>query len=239
MTLDSNSPWMIAQGAQPTIPTFNEEDLGNLCAMWIREPQLFRRAMPHLDSVHFMPSWRFEYIFTVLCIAERQYGRWTESILIELIRQQAQARAEPLMPGHLEQLTSQAEGGFVHDAIASGPLSATEMEHAAQLQNRFLVEKTVFQPLRNFVNPGRMGLGQRPENVDEFLDVVVQQQRRLQVHSMPDVQSVQDMWQAHEQQLEQFRGRRMVGLETGLSSLDQHLMGLRGVSLLGAAPGGA
>ncbi|MCA8994950.1 MAG: AAA family ATPase [Planctomycetaceae bacterium] len=237
MTLDPNSPWAIAQGAQPTVPAISHRDVGQLCSYWIRNRALFQQVRPLLTEIHFGPLIQFQFVFTALCVAERQYGTWNERILCDIITDQAVSTSETLLEGQLELLTSPFEGGFIHDAVTAGQLSHVEMDHAVQLQERFLREKTVYLPLRNYVNPSRVGNQTRPDNVSEFLESLVRQESSISSLVATNPRSVLDLWGDHEDRLDQLRGRHMVGLETGLPTLDRSLLGLRGVTLLGAAPG--
>jgi replicative DNA helicase len=49
--------------------------------------------------------------------------------------------------------------------------------------------------------------------------------------------SIEHEWASHEEQLARFRGRQLVGLKTGIDSLDNRTLGLRGLGALGAGAG--
>lgn len=53
----------------------------------------------------------------------------------------------------------------------------------------------------------------------------------------PNTPTLADVWEAHDEWLEQFRGRGIVGLTTGMPELDRRTLGLRGLCFVGAGPG--
>ena len=233
------TPMELARRAPATVSIIMPNDFSKILQAWIRDPTMFRRVDPHLKHEHFLDRQvPCRVIWRALQQAQREFGSWDYEILVRIVNEWDSYESVVLLPEQLELLTRSGEGGLIYDACHAGPLSAPERAHAEQLQQRFLEEASIFAPLRAFANPGRChSRDVRPENVQEFIESLNRQLGQNASLSAPPLRSASELWEPHEAQLQQFRGRRMIGLETGMQLLDRLTLGLRGVTLLGAAPG--
>ena len=232
----SNDVPLLERQVSPTVAMVSQEDTTLLAGAWLQSSELFREARRVLQHHVFTPNEIvIGLIWSALCIADDGYEAVTRDMLISLIEEQLHNQVVPFSPATVERITRRGEGGFVHDALAQ-PLAASDLARAREIQRHLLVERTILAPLRQYCNPGTIPLGFRPENITEFLNEIQQQQKRIESATAHQIQTVADCWDEHEARLEQFRGRRSVGLETGFTQLDQKTLGLRGVTVLGARP---
>lgn len=221
----------------PTTPLMSCDEVRWLSECWVRSPSLYAGVRDHLRAdAHFRYNTLSALVFEVLGLALHRYGEWNLDVLSQLLVETAQTNPLFQTSASLDQLIRRSPGGFLWDAFAKGPLSALEMQNAEQAQERFLREQTVFLPLRNFANPSRNPSG-RPEVLRPFIEALLAQDERISRRPSQILAPIGQCWTRHEEQLERFRGRSLVGLETGFRPIDQRLLGLRGVTLLGAGPG--
>ncbi len=236
MTRPVDSLWEMASRPPVTVPRFSVSDTQQLCKYWIRDPQLFLLARPLIHTNCFDMDSQSEAVFTSMCLAYDRFGAWDYDLLCRLIEEIAPGF--PLITSTiLGFLTQRGSGGYIYDALARGPLTHTERLSAMNLQERFFRARTVINPLRRVLHPSQHGINQDPESVLQLLETALEQERRISSQQAPPLCSLAQQWSRHEEQLERFRGRSLVGLETGFRPIDQRLLGLRGVTLLGAGPG--
>ncbi len=96
-------------------------------------------------------------------------------------------------------------------------------QHAKSLLKRFLEERTAFEPLRKFLREIESGEG-TPEQLGAILD---ETQSRIKAVSALDEKpliSFGEEWVEHNKRLQQFHGKKMIGLKTGLKELDDRTL---------------
>lgn len=236
MTRPVDSLLEMASRPPVTVTRISNDDIRNLVHYWIRDQQLFLLARPLIDEDCFEMATQYEAVFTSLCLTHDRFGTWDCDLLCRHIEEVAPGF--PLLNGGmLGDLTQRGPGGYVYNALARGPLSHTERLSATTLQERFIRARTVINPLRRVLHPTQHGINRDPESVRQLLETALEQERRISSQQTPPVRSLAQQWSRHEEQLERFRGRSLVGFETGFRPIDQRLLGLRGVTLLGAGPG--
>lgn len=236
MTRPIDSLMEMASRPPVTVPRFSNRDTEQLGAYWIRDTQLFRLARPLIHDTCFEMDSQLEAVFTSMCLAYDRFGAWDCDLLCRLIEENASGFLLHNV-GMLGQLTQRGPGGYVYDALSRGPLSQPERLSAMNLQERFFRSRTVIKPLRRVLHPNQYGNNQDPESVLQLLEAALEQERRISSHQRHPLCPLAQQWTRHEEQLDRLRGRSLIGLETGFRPIDQRLLGLRGVILLGAGPG--
>jgi replicative DNA helicase len=127
------------------------------------------------------------------------------------------------------------EGGFIDEAFAVKKADLSN-ELGRTLLRRFLLEANVVQPLEELLL-GCNRNGQVPENLPEVLELALERVRKLEGIQTKSVKTFEEEWEDHEVRLKYYRGKKLIGLKTGLAELDRRTLGLRGLFILGARPG--
>ena len=110
--------------------------------------------------------------------------------------------------------------------------------HGHELLRRFLIERTVVRPLYRQLSPQFGPTDQWMPDLEGLLTIALRQTAQIERHGQPQTQirAVGAERQEHEQWLQLRRGRQRLGLRTGFQQLDERLSGLRGLTVMAAAP---
>jgi len=113
------------------------------------------------------------------------------------------------------------------------------IELARRNLQKFAHERAIIIPLREYVQPGR-GYGVPTDESFATMHEVLAQKRERIAEIMTGGTggtSLRERLPHIRAKLDQTRGRRLIGLETGMAELDRRLLGIRGLSVIGAMPG--
>jgi len=125
--------------------------------------------------------------------------------------------------------------GRVAAAFALDP-NELQIDDARALLMQWFNEFEVVGELEQIVHDLGNG-GSVPANLEEIVGHLIQRSHDLQNVTDSAITTMADDWDEHQQRLEQFRGKELIGLRTGLPQLDQRTLGLRGLMFLCAQPG--
>lgn len=224
------------------VPPLSDEDKDSLIINFLRSPEFFETAITHLKTEHFD-----EFEEPVPCLItgaihdvyEKQKLTPKDQAFPAAVRHEITTFRDSSDEYH-EELKLAAkkallEGGLFRRAVAAKQ-NKVNPQFARSLLKRFLQERTVFEPLRKLVREFQSG-GGTPEHLAAILE---ETQSRLQAVSALDEKpllSFGEEWGEHNKRLQQFHGKKMIGLKTGLKELDDRTLGLRGVTIFAAKPG--
>lgn len=133
----------------------------------------------------------------------------------------------------VEELAS--EGGFIDEAFNMDKADLSD-DLGRSLLGRLLYEVDLVEPLYTLLATCRTN-EQVPANLADVLDKLLERARKQESIDAKNVKTFQEEWEEHETRLKHYRGRKMVGIKTGLTELDRRTLGLRGLFIFGAKPG--
>lgn len=141
-----------------------------------------------------------------------------------------------LPPQTLEVIYHPSPDGLLYSMAnpPSGMITPPNLALARQILKKFIDEREVIFPLRRvFIQ----ALGAVPL-IEDFLERATRKLKESDALLAPPIAALGQLDDAHETMLDNTtRGRQLVGLSTELTELDRRLLGLRGVTILGAGPG--
>lgn len=126
-------------------------------------------------------------------------------------------------------------GGFIDEAYAAAKADLSD-ERGHALLKRFLYEVTVVHPLEKLFQECSY-FHQIPANLPEVVEKIHERLRKQEGIDTKAVNTFAEEWDEHEARLKHYRGKKMIGLKTGLPELDRRTLGLRGLFVFGAKPG--
>ena len=219
-------------------PSLSEAQKDELFVHMIRRPGVFDEAIGRMpksllkgeDDKYRVLLWACHKVAE--CSTLKPGDKKFKRLLRDQVRVIGKAQA------HDEVLSEAAEAiakedGFLDEAYAvdQGELSD---ELARSLLKRYLSELLVIGPLRQLLADCGEDV---PKNLPAVLDQLLSRTRQLDGIDAKPVRSLGEEWDEHTTRLNQFRGRTMIGLKTGLPELDRRTLGLRGLFVFGAKPG--
>lgn len=83
----------------------------------------------------------------------------------------------------------------------------------------------------------RASISKPPQNAGDSLEKLQRDLQKLDTLDLNKVQTFGQRREAHEAWLQQFRGKKLIGLKTNMPELDRRTRGLRGLFIIGAKPG--
>lgn len=114
------------------------------------------------------------------------------------------------------------------------PFAKLDRKRGQALLQRCLMEKYWGRLASDIVESSN--IGRVPADPDAFAAEFQRRAMEISGLTAPTVGTVGEQWKEHEAQLDKYRGRHFVGLQTGLAVLDERTLGLRGVGTLGSPP---
>lgn len=191
-------PALLAQRPQPTEAEITPSAVEWMFVCFSHDRSFFDDARGLIQEVHFLPHEEsLKYLWRVLCLVIPQYGGVTYEGLrftYEQILQQDPNMT--LNQRQLEIIFHYGAEGLLYSVANPPPgmISAPNVAMARSLFRKFLMERSVIQPLRRVLQPGFAG--GVPSNLGSFLQVVEQQHARLSaLDSLPVASVVPDMTQ--------------------------------------------
>jgi hypothetical protein len=210
-----------------------------LLAHLLRLPELFELALGQLTVQHFDDVERQLQLVWGCAVDLRKNlgpafpGAPEEAYNLIGVRASAFAESFPMdVPSVTLESLLDAKGllNWMFQGLKAEELNAA---YGRDLLVRFLRERTVVAPLREYLR--EVGTNQ-PSNLADVLADLQQREADLRRLAGGAGASLEAGWSAYKQRREQHLGRDLVGLRTGLKRLDEHTLGLRGLTLLGAGP---
>jgi len=101
------------------------------------------------------------------------------------------------------------------------------------LLRRFLMKRAAYDRATAILEKGKGGPG---EAFADVMETTLSLTRRIEAIGAAPARTLGEEWAEHTRRLEAHRGRRLIGLQTGLGTLDERTLGLRGLTVLGAMP---
>lgn len=206
----------------------------------IRLPGLFDQALGLLPK-HLMKDEAEEHQLILLAchrLAKQSGVKPDEKKFKRLLKEEVRRIGQE--ESHDEVLADAAgelvgEGGFI-DAAFEEDVAGLSESLARSLLKRYLYELEMILPLQKLLSDCGSN-DQLPANLPEVLAQLQERARKLEGIDAKSVKTFGEEWGEHEARLKQFRGRKMIGLRTGLAELDRRTLGLRGLFIVGAKPG--
>ena len=224
------------------VPPLSDEDKDSLIINFLRSPEFFETAITKLkaeffeqtgDEGHCIIAVAIRDVYEAMKLTPSDHAfRLAVESKITTLRDQFGDEEEDWKEAAEEVL---AKGGLFRRAYAANE-HKVDPQHAKSLLKRFLLKRTVFEPLRKLSLEFQSG-GGTPEHLAAILE---ETQSRLQAVSALDEKpllSFGEEWAEHNKRLQQFHGKKLIGLKTGLKELDDRTLGLRGVTIFAAKPG--
>ena len=224
------------------VPPLSDEDKDSLIINFLRSPEFFETAITKLkaeffeqtgDEGHCIIAVAIRDVYEAMKLTPSDHAfRLAVESKITTLRDQFGDEEEDWKEAAEEVL---AKGGLFRRAYEANE-HKVDPQHAKSLLKRFLLKRTVFEPLRKLSLEFQSG-GGTPEHLAAILE---ETQSRLQAVSALDEKpllSFGEEWAEHNKRLQQFHGKKLIGLKTGLKELDDRTLGLRGVTIFAAKPG--
>ena len=126
---------------------------------------------------------------------------------------------------------TESSNGFLPWAF-SVPPEQLVVDRGRKLLQRFLKERAIHELFAFASLAGRV-----PKNPTVLLEECARRLQQYENLGQPPARSLSDEWANHKRQQEQFRGRELIGLKTGMDELDKRTLGVRDIMVLGAMPG--
>jgi hypothetical protein len=121
--------------------------------------------------------------------------------------------------------------GFLSWAFGLKP-DVLNAQRGRKLLRRFLQERVIREVFAQAF--GRRAVPKQPI---AMLEECIRRLQQYESLGQPSTGSVSDEWEAYQKRQRQYLGRDLIGLKTGLPTLDERTLGLRGFILFGAMPG--
>ena len=223
------------QEPPPLLHKLTTEQIDYTLANLLRDPGLFDLARQHLRPTDFSPASEMRYALVwaaALRAAERNGGT---------LPQQATERC---IAGELVALLATARGTVTPEAAEGAEkllawlfqFQASDLNPSfyRELLQDLILERTVIRDLNKTVTQAR-DIG-RPGDLPDKLEQAASRIREVRLLGVKAAQNLRDDWPEFQTRLQAYRGREFLGLRTGLAQLDERMLGLRGLILLGAMP---
>jgi replicative DNA helicase len=222
-------------------PRMSLGEVEDLVVHIARNPSVFAEARRFIQPEHFNNSLELEFKVFVRILFElapkypesippylavyHAAGKWAAQGMRDEDKPRLLARPEDVEPG--EQV------GIIYHAYNVVPENLISARFGLDLLRAFLLERSAFDEARALVELGRGGAPQ-----DFRVRLAAIQQRTEIIHSIgaEPARTLGEEWAEHTRRLEAHRGRRLIGLETGIEPLDERTLGIRGLCVLGAMP---
>ncbi|MHC2068159.1 DnaB-like helicase C-terminal domain-containing protein [Bremerella sp. T1] len=212
-------------------PTIQFEDLNLLFKHFLCDPSFFAEARPHVLEHYF-----HDHEVAVRCVwmamCSRYPAPFTVEGIVSAIHEYRSSQPQIMISPDVYNLLT-GPHNRVGEWLAT-PRESLDIGRARTVLKRFLYQRSVFLPTRQYV--GSHGPNLAPADIVPFLQHAIEQSHSIETLFSPPPRTMGDIWDEHESRLAITRGRDLVGLQTGLTKLDEKLLGLRGLTLLGAMP---
>jgi replicative DNA helicase len=221
-------------------PVLNLEQKEALLAHLLRIPALFELAQGRLAVEHFDNAAEGQLLLVWACALElaKKHG---PSFLasFETARNLLEIEVKAYLDGHPGDVQPETVHGvydaggllpWIFDDTKPKELAA---DYGRDLLRRFLNERWVCQPLQDYMRDIH---DKTPVNLPEVLKEIQERHATLQQLAGGSTRCLEDDWEAYKERRTKYLGQTVIGLRTGMSRLDQHTLGLRGLILLGAGP---
>ncbi len=222
------------------MPALTEEQKDELFVHLIRRPNLFDEALGRMPKALLKDE---DDKYLVLLAACHQVAKGSalkpgdkkfKRLLRDEVRVIGKAQAHDELVAEAAEAIAK-EDGFLDEAFAVNKAELSD-ELALSLLKRYLNELQVIGPLKKLL--AECGGNQElPKNLPDVLEQLLTRTRQLEGIDAKPVRAFGEEWDEHTARLDQFRGRKMIGLKTGLPELDRRTLGLRGLFIFGAKPG--
>jgi len=224
-----------AEGFISHAPGLNDGEAIELMLHLLRIPHLRATAVDSIHPTMFHPTRQAELVVLFESIATVCVGE--EPLSFQALRSEIDRRGEipnVLVDVEREWLMNPSTGFLARaQRIPAGDLSK---ERGLELLGRFIIQKGIAERFRFALNSCLEGY--YPAALKEYCEQGLECFARVdQFNTGSDIVPVGEELAEHDQRLRQVRGRELVGLRTGLRSLDDKLLGLRGLTVLAAGPG--
>jgi hypothetical protein len=242
----------IVPTAPHTVPKLTEQQVRLMLAHILRVPELFRLARQTLRAADFTTERHCHILWKVASDLANRHG--SKFLFGELPAVQKALTAEcqayiqtqdpATVPDQVRQavlyrgpqepgVISQHPGliSWIYESLTEADLQA---DYGKELLEKFLHERQLHLPLRKLFRAAEDSV---ITNLDSVLDIARQQSAVHQQLKAGGHGTLAGEWGDFQNRLQVYRGRQMIGLETGLQELDKRTLGLRGLMVLGAGPG--
>ncbi len=227
-------------------PKLTVEQLDLLMAHLLRLRLLFQKAQSVLKPSHFNSATEPHYhaLWGVILELVKKHGE--EAILGDPQRARTYIEAEldaltrsapeVYSPAVMELLFAQHidRPALVPWIVEECAQEQLQLSYGLDLLRKFLYERTVNDDFRQlFRNANDLTV----QNLPEVCRDVLQAASKIDRIGSSSARSFAEDFADFEKRLGFYRGRTLIGLKTGMERLDEHTLGLRGLTVLGAGPG--
>ena len=222
------------------VPLLSPHDQDELIINFLRCEEFFETAIANLSVGAVFGDTEFEIITQAIhSVYESQALTPKEHGFQKAVRTEIRKIRDSFQGEEYEHYKEVAEntlskGGLFRRAFAAKD-HKIDFQHAKTLLGRLLFERA-FWPLRELMKHFQAGKGM-PEHLRAILETTLARIEDATAFQEKPVLSFADEWAEHNERLKPFRGKKRIGLTTGLQELDDRMVGLRGVTILAAKPG--
>jgi len=182
--MDATDTVMLAQQARGTAKSVDSELLDTLFIGLLRSPTLFDDARRFIKTNQFTPEeLHYGHLWRMLCDLREQYDRFSGSMVLTHVKRELSHNPGLIHPAMQQKLLHLGDHGLIFAAFSAKP-EEIDTTYCRQLMREFLMERTVYSPLRQMMAPIDNGLF--VEGVDDFLlQTLGQRDRIMSIDELP------------------------------------------------------
>jgi replicative DNA helicase len=219
------------------LPRMQQQDVETMLAHVFRCPELFAEARSKLVPSDFGVALSENKLSILWEVTRRLLSRFGDNILTGNFGSTLadEVRRSPDMASYEEDIRALIQpGDGLLDRIFGPDAASFNEGYGRELLRRFLLERRVVRPLVRTVE--ELWAEESPQKLAPVLQELAQEAMAYESAGVVAPQSLLSDWADYQAGLEVYRGREILGLRTGMPTLDQRTLGLRGMLVLGAKP---
>jgi len=218
--------------------SFTPEETQELLVHLLRSPAVAAAAGNQLKESHFADEGRhYRYVWSVAQGLIRKHG--AEIVASSQFLDRLADKLRALFSGEvlLSEFITEDQIQAIDDLIAIAEKRSAQTidpDYGIELLKRFLIQRDLQVEVCQLAELFKVSpLLSLPESLQRLAETGA----AIKSLSIVTHDTIGSEWDAHEERLARFRGRELVGLKTGIKSLDERTLGLRGFGALGAGAG--